>query len=496
MKNTYEDQLITDIAQFVWNPLSYVLYAFPWGEHGSPLQHSTGPRAWQVDGLSRIALHLSNPATRYEPLMLSRASGHGIGKSAFIGMVCKWALDTCVGTRIVITANTEGQLRTKTSPEVQKWCKMSITEHWFEYERTSIYAKGDMALSWRADFTPWSKHNSEAFAGLHNERKRIVLIMDEASAIDDAIWEVAEGALTDENTEIIWIAFGNPTRNIGRFRECFRKHSKYWDHAHIDSRTVEGTNKKLFARWKEQYGEDSDFFRVRVRGQFPASSSYQFYSTTIVENARRVVLKPEQFKFAPVIIGVDPSWTGDDEFVISKRQGLDFRVLATFPKNDNDIRMANIIARYEDEFNADAVFIDGGYGTGIVSAGQTMNRHWQLVWFNEASSRLDCVNKRAEMHVLVKEWLQQGGSIDEKDQELFEELIAQETLPTLDGKYKFIPKEDMKEVLGRSPNRLDSLALTFAHPVQPRLDRSNLAAVYDHITRNESGDYDPLDTGD
>jgi len=490
----HEEQLIDEIAKYTWNPLGYALFAFPWGEPNGPLVHAPGPRKWQVDVMSRIALHLSNPATRYDAMLLVRASGHGIGKSALMGMLVKWGLDTCVDTRIVITANTEGQLRTKTVPEVQKWCKMSISSHWFGYERTSIHAHGgDHELTWRADFTPWSKHNSEAFAGLHNERKRIILVMDEGSAIDDAIWEVAEGALTDANTEIIWLVFGNPTRNVGRFRECFRRDSKYWDHAHIDSRTVEGTNKKLFDRWAEQYGEDSDFFRVRVRGMFPSSSSHQFYSTELVEKAQRVILKPEQFNFAPVIISVDPSWTGEDEFVIGMRQGLNFRILATYAKNDNDIYMANIIARFETEYNAKAVFIDGGYGTGIVSAGRTMNRNWQLVWFNEKSGRLDCVNKRAEMHVLVREWLQAGGSIPEDDKDLYEELLAQETVATLDGKYKFIPKEDMKEIIRRSPNRLDALAITFAFPVETPIQPGDLDGLVRQKKRREGRDYDPHD---
>src|SRR3546814_5543735 len=72
--------------------------------------------------------------------------------------------------------------------------------------------------SWRADLVTWSVNNTEAFAGLHNQGKRIVLIFDEASGIDMKVWEVALGALTDENTEIIWLAFGNPTQNTGAFR--------------------------------------------------------------------------------------------------------------------------------------------------------------------------------------------------------------------------------------------------------------------------------------
>jgi hypothetical protein len=93
-----------------------------------------------------------------------------------------------------------------------------INRHWFTYTATALYS-ADPAheKTWRVDMTAWSENNTEAFAGLHNKGKRLLLIFDEASAIPDLIWEVAEGALTDEQTEIIWACFGNPTRNSGRF---------------------------------------------------------------------------------------------------------------------------------------------------------------------------------------------------------------------------------------------------------------------------------------
>src|SRR3546814_20423506 len=74
----------------------------------------------------------SNPETRFHPCRISVASGHGIGKSAAISMIIKWALDTCGDTRIVTTANTEGQLLTKTSPEIAKWARLSVTADWFK----------------------------------------------------------------------------------------------------------------------------------------------------------------------------------------------------------------------------------------------------------------------------------------------------------------------------------------------------------------------------
>lgn len=311
---------------------------------------------------------------------------------------------------------------------------------------------------------PWSENNPEAFAGLHNEGKRIVVIFDEASRIHDLIWEVTEGALTDDDTEIIWCVFGNPTRNTGRFKQCFSKYRHRWTTKQIDSRTVKITNKKQIKEWEEDYGENSDFFKVRVRGIFPAMSMKQFISTTDVDNAFGRHMKKSRYDFAPKVIGVDPAWEGDDEFVIYFRQGLYSKMLGKYAKNDNDIEMANIIARFEDEYKADAVFIDAGYGTGIVSAGHTMGRAWVLIWFSGESSDKGCLNKRAEMWNEMKKWLKTGGAIEE-DPVIYDDLIGPETVPRLDGKIQLESKKDMKKRQIPSPNRADALALTFAQPV-------------------------------
>jgi len=463
-----EDDLVDLAGESALDPLHWVNHAYDWGV-GELADHS-GPRVWQSEILAYIRDHMSNPATRHQPCMVSVASGHGIGKSSLIGMIANWALSTCEDARVVITANTDTQLRTKTSPEGGKWQRLSITGYWFDVQATSISARAkDHAKTWRVDFVPWSENNTEAFAGLHNKGKRIVLVFDEASAIADKVWEVAEGALTDEDTEIIWIAFGNPTRNTGRFRECFRRFKHRWHVRQIDSRSVEGTNKEQMAAWVNDYGEDSDFVKVRVRGMFPAMSAKQFISVADVDAAFGRSLRKEQVDFAPKILTLDPAWEGDDELVIGLRQGLLFQVLRTIPKNDNDVTVATLLANLEDSHEADAVFVDAGYGTGIVSAGTTMGRTWQLVWFAGESTDRGCLNKRAEMWKLMRDWLKAGGAIP-KDQVLYDDLIGPETVARLDGKIQIESKADMKRRGLTSPNRGDALALSFAFPVVKRAD--------------------------
>lgn len=483
-----EMQLVDDIARFTHDPYGYVLYAFPWGEEGTDLAHAKGPRQWQAEDLQEIGAHLQNPETRHQPLMLARASGHGIGKSALISMITKWGMDTCEDCKVVVTANTENQLRTKTWPEIAKWQRLSITEDWFTSTKTAIYSNdASHSQAWRADAIPWSENNTEAFAGLHNERKRIILIFDEASNIADLVWEVAEGALTDANTEIIWIAFGNPTRNSGRFRECFRKFRHRWKTKQIDSRTVEGTNTEQMKKWVEDYGEDSDFVKVRVRGQFPSASETQFIPSGLTDAAVGRVITEAQVAHAATVIGVDPSHQGKDPAVIYLRRGLHCKKLGEYQRTTDDVLFAKTVADFEDQYKADAVFIDYGYGTGLKSVGDNWGRNWQLIQFGGGSTDPEMANKRGEMYNSAKKYLKDGGQLD--SQNLADELSAPEYKVRLKDSRKVLQdKEEVKELLGRSPNDADAFVLTFAFPVV----KKQSAAPGQEMGHSET-DYDPYD---
>ena len=449
-------ELINDLAQLSRDPLGFVYWAFPWGD--GMLKDQTGPEPWQKDVLKHIGEHLSGNNVVREAV----ASGHGIGKSALVAWLILWAMATHENTRGVVTANTEAQLTTKTWPELVKWHALFIANPMFKVTATAMFStEPGHEKNWRVDAIPWSVERSEAFAGLHNRGNRTILIFDEASAIDDKIWEVAEGALTDAGTERMWCAFGNPTRNTGRFYDCFHRFRAHWNTQRVDSRSVSFSDKRQIREWAEAYGEDSDFFRVRVAGQFPAASETQFISRALVEAAAERNPKESQYDFAPVIIGVDPAWTGGDATAIYLRQGLYSKKLARLQKNDNDYTLAQMIARFEDQYHADAVNIDLGYGTGVYSAGTTMGRNWRLVPFGEASPDPACRNMRAYMWNKMRKWLVDGGAIP-KDQQLIDDLTSAEIKPTDDGRIQLQSKEWMKKQGIPSPNDADALALTFA----------------------------------
>lgn len=453
-----EDKLAEQMVRCKYDPLRFVRYAFEWGE--GDLKNSLGPRPWQAGILGAISDHLQDKGTRHSPLWVAVASGHGIGKSALISMIINWAMSCYVKARVLVTANTKGQLDTKTVPEVTKWFKRSITAHQWDIHATSI-ASFDDIKEWRTDFTPWSIENTEAFQGLHNLHRIVLCIMDEASGIHDKIWETTEGAMTDENTVILWLAFGNPTQNTGRFRECFGRFKHRWKTFQIDSRTVEGTNKAQIEKWIADYGEDSDFVRVRVRGEFPRAGSSQFIPSDIVAAAR--LYKAEGYSTLPKVLSVDVARFGDDQTVLGLRQGRYSKILAKYRGKDT-VWVAEEVIRHIEREAPDATIIDAdGIGAGVVDQIRFRGYARRLFEFHGGQPASDAAayfNARAEVWGKLREWLMAGAEIPD-DPELEADLTGPEYGFSSKQQIQLERKEDMKKRGLASPDCGDMLAMTF-----------------------------------
>jgi len=474
-----QDQLIEFLASTSNDPLAFVLGAFPWGEPG-PLANATGPEKWQRQVLEDVRDGLLDLTAA---IQIAVASGHGVGKSGLSSWLILWAISTMPDTRGVVTANTENQLKTKTWAELAKWHRLCLARDLFEMTATAIYSRDPAhERTWRIDMTPWSEHNTEAFAGLHNAGRRILVIFDEASAIPDVIHETTEGALTDQDTQILWFMFGNPTRNTGRFREAFRSLSHRWHTHRVDSRTVSFTNKDQIARWIDDYGEDSDFVRIRILGEFPRVSSTQFISTDLAEMAaRREDIQAGRYE--PLILGVDVARFGDDASRIVFRRGRDARSIPSLERRGLDtMQLATFVAELVAQYKPTAIFIDeGGVGGGVVDRLRQLRISCIGVQFGSRADRplapdgaplgvVRFANKRAEMYGHMRHWLARGAI--ENDQRLVMELTATEYTLNLRDEIQLERKADLKKRLPSigSPDWADALALTFAFPVAPLTD--------------------------
>jgi hypothetical protein len=459
------------------DPLRFALVAFPWGMKGTPLEaYPEGPDEWARELFSAIRDSINKPAAELMPFKAAVASGHGIGKSCTASILVLWAMMTRPNSKGIVTANTDDQLIKKTWPEVAKWFELCLFKHLFKITDTAILSRDPKLMkTWRYDKVTWSEHNTEAFAGLHNQGSRLLLLFDEASAISEKVWEVAEGALTDKNTEILWIAFGNPTRTSGRFFECFHKRTGEWWTRQVDSRSVRISNKAQLQKMiDENGGEDSDFARVRIRGLFPNDSTDNFMSPAAVAAARKreAIELPQD----AIVLGVDVARFGTDRSVIAFRKGNNLRWRKHEVYQGRDLMwVAGRVAELHRELSPDAIFIDGsGVGGGVIDRLAQLGIGPVYAIDNGGKAhKAEWANMGAQCWGNFREVLPRLSLPD--DEALASELTSRGYSYDQSNRIRLESKDKMKERGLASPDLADAYCLCFSWPTGPRDPRKAFA---------------------
>jgi len=468
-----EQSLVDDIGKFYADPLGFVRYAYPWGERNGPLAQATGPYKWQAEYLEQLGREVHarrfNGVDAVPAIRMCRSTGHGPGKTTLAAWLVDWIMSTRPRSRGTVTANTFGQLQTKTWAAIQTWHKRCITAHWFQpIGGERLYRDED----WFVSAQTCREENSEAFAGQHAATSTSFYIFDEASSIPERIWEVAEGGLI--KGEPMLFAFGNPTRNSGKFfRINFGDERDRWNHGVVDSRDA-GGNQQQYQEWIDDHGEDSDFVRVRVRGLPPNASDLQFIGSDVVYAAqKRELIVPLQDE--PIIAGVDVSGGGKAWNTVRRRKGHDARSYPAI-RLPGSVGREAFIAKLSDMMGdrnnrIDAMFIDSAFGAPIVERLRQLGySNVHEVTFGAASPDSHQLNMRAYMWDRMREWLAHG-CIPPKDPDLEIGLTSPGFEHNRSGKLVLESKEDMARRGVASPDDADALALTFARHVAPTQDK-------------------------
>ena len=456
------------------DPEAFVLFAFPWGQPNTPLAKFSGPRKWQRDVLRSIGDHIkaNQGQLQMDTLRQAVSSGRGIGKSALVSWLILWMLTTRIGATVIVSANSEAQLRSVTWGELSKWAAMAINTHWWEISATKLLpaqwltelVERDLKKGtryWSAEGKLWSEENPDSYAGVHNY-DGMMLIFDEASGIPDPIWAVGAGFFTENILDRYWFAFSNPRRNTGYFFECFNSKRNFWNTRNIDARTVEGTDKQVYEQIIAEYGEDSSQARIEVYGEFPSAGEDQFISPVLVDEAQA---RPRyQDTSAPIIVGVDPARSGADSTVILARQGRDIISIKRYQGEDTMTIVGRVIEAIEQFRPALTVIDEGGLGYGILDRLTEQRYKVRGVNFGWKSSKpIMWGNRRAEMWGAMREWLRTA-SIP-TDRQLKSDLIGPTKKPDSKGTIFLEGKKEMKARGLASPDAADALAVTFAFPV-------------------------------
>lgn len=458
------------------NPLAFVMWAFPWGVKGTPLERFKGPREWQKLELLQIADHIKENKARVargeDPLVYksATASGRGPGKSALVSWIVLWMLSCHFGSTTIISANTDTQLTDKTFGEIGNWYAMMICSFMFEATQKSIkpapwYKKlleEEMKIGcnyYYANGVLWNPDNPESFAGAHSQIGMAV-VFDESSGIPENIWTVTKGFFTEKTIYRFWFAFSNPRSGAGAFFDVFNDPSSGWNTRQINSLDVEDIDHTELEDIVRKHGSDSDEARVEVFGQFPRQGDRQFISRSVVEDAAHREFDKYDHRDA-LLMGVDPARFGDDCTVIRFRCGRDARSIPPLElKGLDNMQVVNKIVQLIFQYNPDGIFIDSGAGAGIIDRLRELKYKVFEVGFGTASSEPQFYDHRTELWGRLRDWLS-GGLIDNHKKLKSDLCNPEKELIGRESKEKLESKEKMKKRGIKSPDHADALALTF-----------------------------------
>lgn len=420
-------------------------------------------------------------------------SGHGVGKTAIAARAALAFYATRPGKTRVITTGASW-----TGVETLLWAELHAA---YEIAAGAIPGKlndTDLKASKEWFILGLSTDKPERFAGQHADH--LLLIIDEASGIDERIYEAASGYLSGPDAHLLLI--GNPTQLAGEFYAAFHEKSDKYNTISISAfDTPAFTGEQVSdAAWeslkgipdyveemRDLYGEGSPVYQVRVLGEFASTSDDTVCSGADVEDARARTVE----RHVPAVVSCDVARFGSDETVISVRRGNHVRVVRRYAGQDTMrtvgeiLQVADAVVRGTETplsgpvepaatFPPNMLRIvvdDTGVGGGVTDRLREViwerSPHaasYQVVPFtaSAASWSGDYPNRRSELWFSFSERLPQ---LDlDPDKKLAAELVAPKYSLDSKGRRVVEPKADTKKRLTRSPDTADSVLLTFAVP--------------------------------
>lgn len=410
---------------------------------------------------------------------ISIRSGHGIGKTSFLSVVSLHFLICFFGGQTGVTANTEDQLKDIFLKELSMWrlkLKEELREE-IEVLDDMVRIRGERDWFLRARVARPEK--PEALAGLHAEY--VLLIVDEASAVHDNVFEVSKGALTGENWIVIYTS--NPTRTEGEFYESQKKTSNF-TRLHFTCRHSPIVKETYVASMENDYGKDSDEVRIRVDGQFAGEAEMNDKGWIPLFANVKIHFEPERGQYINNgIIGVDPSGQGKDKTIAMIRDSIYLKmVLREDTSNEKDL--ARKVETIRDAYNCSSndIGIDAfGVGAKLIAEIQTkLGESVNAILSDKPREETKHLyhNFKAEMAWRMRNWLLAGGIIVTNNQKNWLRVLEKiKYKRDPQGRIMLMSKVEFKKEYGFSPDEFDASIHTFfkeAPTVKPVMTKQEL----------------------
>ncbi|WP_010197077.1 Hint domain-containing homing endonuclease [Psychrobacter sp. PAMC 21119] len=500
------------------------------------VEHDIGPGFYCFSNVGGVLVDM--PVVSIEPLGEGRYYGftldgngqflgadgmvlHNTGKSRSAGIIALWHLLFYPESVMLFTAPQIGQLRTVVWKEINI-CIQRLRNNpilgWLAdfivVLSEKIYIKG-FKDTWFVFAKTAPKHQPTNIAGQHGDH--YMVWADEACGIDDAVMEVAIGALTHENNRAVLTS--QPATNTGFFYDTHHslsyKKGGIWIALEFNGELSPLVSKAKLVEALYQYGSrNHPGYLIRIRGKFPELKGK--FLLTRSEIARMIKRKPvvtEQDEYGYIItvdvggnVGRDHSVITVAKVVDKDYKGRDERHthIVDIPlfSNRADINelKAQIYAAVAEYPGATLVIDPMGAGMGLCQSLKAEGLyfesvHWGGPCFNN-SLKLDYFNKRAHAYVTMTRAVDRGiFSISSKVLRMYQLMQNFETqmsrLPYFfdeKGRWGIMSKKDMLSEGITSPDIADTLAFIYME----RISYSPSNNVTFKGTEKEQEDWDEL----
>lgn len=398
-------------------------------------------------------------------------SGQGPGKTTTSALVGMWLSLIDPFSKVVVTAPTMRQCKDVWLAECKQLMRRADPRlaELFKFTGTGYGVCGYPKDEWGCLLITATK--AENAQGQH--RKDMHLIEEEASGISREIDEQFKGTMSNPNAIVLKI--GNPNTRDCAFFDCFHSLREMWDCFTWNAEETPASEWFDPARNKqieEEYGRDSDVYRVRILGEFPHADPNCVLSSEEVQAVMdRRLMVPASKIVRPTgeqirQFGIDLARFGGDENVIMRRKGnaiLEWTFAAHQDPNDTVDQAFEMQDRagWSDR-DTIYVFDAGGIGQGVAGNFHRARKRVVEFHFGGRSGKRDYENK------ITRAWFQMAKVIRGEgpcyipfDHRLLQQLSTRQYFTTRKGKLVLETKDEYMKRGHDSPDRADGCVLAF-----------------------------------
>lgn len=400
-------------------------------------------------------------------------SGHGMGKDFLGAVIILWFLRVFENSKIITTAPSARQVEKVIWGEVSRLYYNALVP----LEGKLMSQELRMSPSWYAlGFTTKETNSVVGKAqGFHAPHQLVVIT--EAQAVDESIYEQLDGVLTSDHCRK-YIA-GNPLMAQGHFWRIFNDSKVGNEYEKFTFSCYDAPNvkerKNIFPgmvsyEWVEacrkKWGEDSALWEGRVLGQFPRVSVQTLLSMDECIRSTRVEKPSPGLK----VLAIDPARFGDDSTGMSICVGgrqVYLNKESGKATTETEGEILGLVA----EHNPQVLVIDEGcMGGGIldhVTKELESNENINIVTFNFGGRPTDSkfANIGTEAYFTVCENIRKGLIRLEEDQDLFNQLCSRKYGFSTKGQLIIESKKDMKKRGFPSPDVADATVMALFHSI-------------------------------